>query len=101
MTPTESSLHNGYRVLAQGDGFVVVDKACGLLSVPGIGPEKADCLVARVAQRFPGARIVHRLDRDTSGVMVLVARAAQAGMPAAGTAWITPATAPTAAAPKC
>jgi tRNA pseudouridine32 synthase/23S rRNA pseudouridine746 synthase len=68
--------HDGYRVLAQGAGFVVVDKACGLLSVPGIGPEKADCLVARVAQRFPGARIVHRLDRDTSGVMVLATDAA-------------------------
>ena len=76
VTPTDSSLHDGYRVLAQGDGFVVVDKACGLLSVPGIGPEKADCLVARVAQRFPGARIVHRLDRDTSGVMVLATDAA-------------------------
>ncbi|MEY4827473.1 MAG: hypothetical protein RLZZ288_1024, partial [Planctomycetota bacterium] len=37
MTHTESSLPNGYRVLAQGAGFVVVDKACGLLSVPGIG----------------------------------------------------------------
>ncbi len=62
---------DGWRLLAQGAGFVVVEKACGLLSVPGIGPEKADCLVARVSTRFPGARIVHRLDRDTSGVMVL------------------------------
>jgi len=62
---------DGWRLLSQGPGFVVVEKACGLLSVPGIGPEKADCLVARVASRFPGARIVHRLDRDTSGVMVL------------------------------
>ena len=61
----------GWRPLAQGAGFVVVEKACGLLSVPGIGPDKADCLVARVARRFAGARIVHRLDRDTSGVMVL------------------------------
>ena len=61
----------GWRLIAQGAGFVVVEKACGLLSVPGIGPDKADCLVARVARRFPGARIVHRLDRDTSGVMVL------------------------------
>ena len=73
---TEASTHDGYRVLAQGAGFVVVDKACGLLSVPGIGPDKADCLVARVALRFPGARIVHRLDRDTSGVMVLATDAA-------------------------
>jgi len=42
-----------------------------MLSVPGIGPEKADCLVSRAQDRFPGARIVHRLDRDTSGVIVL------------------------------
>jgi len=62
---------DGYRVLAQEHGFVVVEKTSGLLSVPGIGAEKADCLVARVALRFPTARIVHRLDRDTSGVMVL------------------------------
>jgi tRNA pseudouridine32 synthase/23S rRNA pseudouridine746 synthase len=51
--------------------LVVVDKPCGLLSVPGIGPDKADCLVSRLQAPFPGARIVHRLDRDTSGVIVL------------------------------
>ena len=66
----------GWHLIAEGEGFLMVDKACGLLSVPGIGPEKADCLVARVASRFPGARIVHRLDRDTSGVMVLATDAA-------------------------
>ncbi len=51
--------------------FIVLNKPSGLLSVPGIGPEKADCLVARAAREHPGARIVHRLDRDTSGVIVL------------------------------
>ncbi|MBL9149693.1 MAG: RluA family pseudouridine synthase [Phycisphaerae bacterium] len=51
--------------------LVVVDKPSGLLSVPGIGPDKADCLVSRLQRRAPGARIVHRLDRDTSGVIVL------------------------------
>ena len=71
MSPDSMDPTDGWRLIAEGQGFVVVEKACGLLSVPGIGPEKADCLVARVAQRFPGARIVHRLDRDTSGVMVL------------------------------
>lgn len=75
MTGAANSSHDGWRLLAQGAGFVVVEKACGLLSVPGIGPDKADCLVARVAARFPGARIVHRLDRDTSGVMVLATEA--------------------------
>jgi len=59
------------RVLHADDWFVVIDKPSGLLSVPGIGPEKADCLVSRAAEAFDGARIVHRLDRDTSGVIVL------------------------------
>jgi tRNA pseudouridine32 synthase/23S rRNA pseudouridine746 synthase len=59
------------------DRIIVVNKQTGLLSVPGIGPEKADCLVARVAAIHPGARIVHRLDRDTSGVIVM-ARDAEA-----------------------
>jgi tRNA pseudouridine32 synthase/23S rRNA pseudouridine746 synthase len=49
----------------------VLNKPAGLLSVPGIGPEKADCLAARVAAAIPGARIVHRLDRDTSGVIIM------------------------------
>ncbi|MFO0962310.1 MAG: RluA family pseudouridine synthase [Phycisphaerales bacterium] len=53
-----------------------MDKACGLLTVPGIGPEKADCLIARLQDRWPGARVVHRLDRDTSGVLVVARDAA-------------------------
>ncbi|MCA9289728.1 MAG: RluA family pseudouridine synthase [Phycisphaerales bacterium] len=64
------------RVLLVDDRLVVVDKPSGVLSVPGIGPEKQDCLVARVAAAIPGARIVHRLDRDTSGVIILARDAA-------------------------
>jgi tRNA pseudouridine32 synthase/23S rRNA pseudouridine746 synthase len=56
-------LHDDHELLA-------VDKPCGLLSVPGKGPELADCLIARVQAVFPQALLVHRLDRDTSGVMV-------------------------------
>lgn len=63
-------------VLHADDSLVVFNKPTGLLSVPGIGPEKMDCLVARADTVFPGIRIVHRLDRDTSGVIVL-ARDAQ------------------------
>ena len=59
------------RILLHDRHLVVVDKPAGLLSVPGIGPEKADCLVARLQATAPGARIVHRLDFDTSGVIVL------------------------------
>lgn len=51
--------------------LVAIQKPAGLLSVPGIGPEKQDCLASRAADAFPGARIVHRLDRDTSGVIVM------------------------------
>lgn len=54
------------------DGAVLVaDKPAGLLSVPGRGQALRDCLLARLQGRFPGARIVHRLDRDTSGLIVL------------------------------
>jgi tRNA pseudouridine32 synthase/23S rRNA pseudouridine746 synthase len=68
---TELGDQLGYSVLFSDAFLVVCDKGSGLLSVPGIGPEKADCLVARLQGAYPGARIVHRLDRDTSGVIVL------------------------------
>ena len=64
-------------ILYRDDRLIVLNKPAGLLSVPGIGPEKADCLATRVAAACPGARIVHRLDRDTSGV-ILMALDAQA-----------------------
>lgn len=50
--------------------LLVVNKPPGLLSVPGRGAHLADCLIARVQVVFPEALLVHRLDRDTSGVMV-------------------------------
>ena len=50
--------------------ILVVNKPAGLLSVPGKGPELADCLITRLQGPFPHALLVHRLDRDTSGVMV-------------------------------
>ncbi len=68
---TVAADHSGWRAVHVDEWLVVVDKASGLLSVPGIGPDKADCLASRVAAEHQGARIVHRLDRDTSGVIVL------------------------------
>ncbi|MFL4469676.1 RluA family pseudouridine synthase [Tateyamaria armeniaca] len=50
--------------------MLVVNKPSGLLSVPGKGEHLADCLIARVQAVWPQALLVHRLDRDTSGVMV-------------------------------
>lgn len=53
------------------DHLIVIDKPSGLLSVPGRGPEKADCAVSRVNAEHPGALTVHRLDMSTSGLLVL------------------------------
>ena len=57
-------------VLLADHEVLVVDKPAGLLSVPGKTPDLADCLLARVQAAFPTALLVHRLDRDTSGVMI-------------------------------
>ena len=57
-------------ILYQDHELLAVDKPAGLLSVPGKAPELADCLLRRVEGEFPSALLVHRLDRDTSGVMV-------------------------------
>lgn len=57
-------------VLHADHEILVVDKPAGLLSVPGKGEGLADCLIARLQIAFPEVLLVHRLDRDTSGVMV-------------------------------
>lgn len=49
---------------------LLVNKPSGLLSVPGKGEDLADCLLSRVQDAFPEALLVHRLDRDTSGIMI-------------------------------
>lgn len=51
--------------------LLVFDKPSGLLSVPGRGPDKADCLAARAQVRYPDALVAHRLDMDTSGLMAM------------------------------
>ncbi len=58
-------------LLFQDQFLVVVNKPAGLLSVPGRGADKADSLAIRVQAQFADALIVHRLDRDTSGLLVL------------------------------
>ncbi len=57
-------------ILHHDHELLLVDKPSGLLSVPGKGEHLADCLIERVQAVFPDALLVHRLDRDTSGVMV-------------------------------
>ncbi len=52
------------------DTLLVVHKPAGMLSVPGRGPDKQDCLITRLQMLYPDALVVHRLDMATSGVMV-------------------------------
>lgn len=56
-------------ILYDDHELLAVNKPAGLLSVPGKGEHLADCLITRVQAVFPQALLVHRLDRDTSGVI--------------------------------
>lgn len=58
------------RILHDDHEMLVVEKPAGLLSVPGKGEDRADCLIERLRGPFPTVLLVHRLDLDTSGVMV-------------------------------
>ena len=57
-------------VLHRDDDLLLVDKPSGLLSVPGKPETHRDCLESRVRAEYPGALLIHRLDLETSGVMV-------------------------------
>lgn len=63
--------HQGLDLLYHDDYLLVVNKPAGLLSVPGRGDDRHDSLITRVQAEFADALIVHRLDLDTSGLLVL------------------------------
>lgn len=56
-------------VVYADDQVLVIDKPSGLLSVAGRFVK--DCALQRLQYDYPDAVIVHRLDLDTSGLMVL------------------------------
>ncbi len=60
-----------WQLLAQDEDLLVVYKPAQLLTVPGRHPQNRDCLVSRVQLEFPTAQVVHRLDYDTSGIVLL------------------------------
>jgi tRNA pseudouridine32 synthase/23S rRNA pseudouridine746 synthase len=63
--------HSGLDIRHLDDHLLVLNKPAGLLSVPGRGLAKQDCLARRAQMEFPTARIVHRLDMETSGLLVM------------------------------
>lgn len=69
--PRHLAVPDGVTVLYADDALLVLDKPAGLLSVPGRGPDNADCLSARVQAVYLDALIVHRLDMGTSGLIVM------------------------------
>lgn len=73
--PSDSALGSSeeIEIAYLDDHLLAAVKPAGLLSVPGRGPENADCLSTRLQQFYPDALIVHRLDMATSG-LILFAR---------------------------
>ncbi|MDX3773855.1 RluA family pseudouridine synthase [Chromatiaceae bacterium AAb-1] len=61
-------------ILHQDKDIMVLNKPGGLLTCPGKGEHLADSLLSRVQQQFPLARLVHRLDLATSGIVVIALR---------------------------
>lgn len=58
-------------ILYRDTALLVLNKPSGLLAVPGRGSDKQDCVATWVQARYPEARVVHRLDMATSGIMLM------------------------------
>ncbi|MEM8542219.1 MAG: pseudouridine synthase [Pseudomonadota bacterium] len=58
-------------IVHQDAHILVIEKPSGLLTVAGKQPGTDDCLQSRAVAHHPGAEITHRLDWDTSGLIVL------------------------------
>ncbi len=60
-------------ILDQDDHLFVVDKPAGLLSVPGRTGDRQDSVLLRLQRQYPdlNLRAVHRLDQDTSGLLLI------------------------------
>jgi tRNA pseudouridine32 synthase/23S rRNA pseudouridine746 synthase len=58
-------------VLYEDEDLLLVRKPDLLLSIPGRHPLNRDCLITRLQRDYPTASIVHRLDLDTSGIMII------------------------------
>ena len=57
-------------ILYEDNDLVIIEKPAGLLSVPGRLPEHHDSAYYRVLEQFPNAKITHRLDMATSGILM-------------------------------
>ncbi|KGY11089.1 hypothetical protein NM22_16980 [Vibrio tubiashii] len=58
-------------IVFEDEHILVANKPSGLLSVPGRLAEHYDSLWSRLVDLYPEIQVVHRLDMDTSGLMLL------------------------------
>lgn len=58
-------------IVFKDEHLLVLNKPSGLLTVPGKALEHKDSLELRVQRVYPTAKIVHRLDMATSGLLVM------------------------------
>jgi tRNA pseudouridine32 synthase / 23S rRNA pseudouridine746 synthase len=49
---------------------MVIHKPAGILTVPGKTADLQDCVINRLLEVEPKTLLIHRLDRDTSGILV-------------------------------
>jgi len=61
----------GVAIIYEDATLLVLNKPASLLSVPGRGEDKQDCLSRRVQAEIADALVVHRLDMATSGLLVM------------------------------
>lgn len=73
VAPEFASPHDAdsLRILYQDDWLIVVDKPAGLLSVPGRYGDRQDSVITRLQPVVGEVLTVHRLDQDTSGILLL------------------------------
>lgn len=58
-------------IIWQDEHYLAINKPSGLLTVPGRDPRNSDSVITRLMADFAGATIVHRLDMDTSGLLLV------------------------------
>ncbi len=68
---SQSGLDLQSELIYEDECLVVVNKPSGLLSQPGLGKGNQDSLIQQAQVFWSDTLIVHRLDRDTSGIIIL------------------------------
>lgn len=58
------------RIVYEDDRIVIVDKPAWLLSIPGRSKALEDSVQTRLRARWPDLTVVHRLDLETSGILM-------------------------------